>query len=51
MDKGAGYERFKSRWRFGWENESVPEFKPLTEEEAQTIMKNHQKIWDNRKKK
>jgi hypothetical protein len=44
MDKGSGYERFKARWRFGWENVSVPELQPLTEQEIEAIKERHSKF-------
>jgi hypothetical protein len=43
MDKGGGYELFRSRWRFGWETVNVPEFEPLTEEEIEAIKTRHMK--------
>ena len=43
MDKGAGYSRFKSRWRFGWEENEIPEFKPLSTEEIEAIKERHKK--------
>ena len=41
MQKGAGYDRFKSRWRFGWEQVNIPELKQLTAEEIETIKSRH----------
>lgn len=43
MDKGGGYERFKNDWRFGWEENSRPQFKPLTVEEIEAIKEQHAK--------
>jgi hypothetical protein len=43
MDKGGGYERFKNGWRFGWEENSRPQFKPLTMEEIEAIKEQHAK--------
>ena len=43
MTKGAGYDRFKRRWQFGWENEGMPKVRELTEEEIEAIKLRHSK--------
>ncbi len=44
MDKGAGYQRFKNKWRFGWEQYEVIEYKPLTNDEIEAILIRHSKF-------
>jgi len=44
LDKASGYEKFKNRWRFGWETVKIPEMKELTAEEAQSIAERHSKF-------
>jgi hypothetical protein len=43
MEKGGGYELFRSRWRFGWESVNIPEFVPLSTEEIEAIKMRHMK--------
>jgi hypothetical protein len=43
MDKSSGYHLFRDRWRFGWEQDNTPEFKPLSDEEIEAIKMRHQK--------
>ena len=43
MDKGSGYDRFKNRWRFGWETINIPEIQQLTPEQVEAIKNRHSK--------
>ena len=44
LDKASGYEKFKNRWRFGWETVNIPEMPMLTSEEVEAIRERHSKF-------
>jgi len=44
LDKASGYEKFKNRWRFGWETVNIPEMQKLTPEEVEAIRERHSKF-------
>lgn len=50
MDKGNGYEKFKRRWQFGWEQIDLPLQKPLSTEEIEAIKSRHAKYIKPKKK-
>lgn len=50
MDKGAGYSRFKNKWRFGWEENDLPELQQLTAAEIEAIKLRHAKYQKPKKK-
>lgn len=50
MDKGSGYSKFKRGWRFGWEENNMPEIKPLSLEEIEQIKLRHSKYLKPKKK-
>lgn len=49
MKQGHGYRRFQKDWQFGWETINLPDFKPLSPAEVETIAKRHHKYLKRKK--